>query len=125
WQLVQTRLERLQQAKKRQPNHEAEVAALTKLLSALEDERPVFSVELTPDEASAAQGYAFFTSKPVIVGLNVGDDQIGTAESEFEAVREAARKVQAPVVTFAAQVESEILVLEPEDRQSFMNDLGI
>ncbi len=125
WQFVQTRLERLEQAKKRQPNHEVEVAALEKLASALEDEEPVFSVELSADEATALQGYGFFTSKPIIVGLNVGDDQIADADAEIGRIKEIADKVRAPVVTFAAQVESEILELEPEDRRAFMNDLGI
>ena len=125
WQLVQTRLERLRQAKKRQPSHEAEVSALEKLGAALEDERPAYAVDLSLEEAAAVQGYAFFTSKPLIVGLNVGDEDLASPGPRYDALKEAAERFRAPVVTFAARVEAEILELDPADRAAFMSDLGI
>lgn len=126
WQLVQTRLERLHAAKKKQPNHEKEVAALTKAAAALEAERPLYSVDFDDEEKKSLRGYTFFTEKPALVAVNLDDAQLQSGKYPAKAeVAERARALDAPVVEFAALVESEIAELDPEDRQAFMEDLGL
>lgn len=126
WQLVQTRIERLESARKKAPNHHVEVAVLQKALQALEAEIPLHKLEVNDDERAALATYTFFTDKPAIVGVNVSDSDL--SEKEYpgrDDVMSIAETMGAPVVEFSALVEVEIADLDPEDRQAFMDDLQI
>lgn len=126
WQLVQTRLERLHTTKKKQPNHEKEVAALEKAAAALEEERPLYSVDFDEEENKSLRGYTFFTEKPALVAVNLDEDQLSDGQYPGKSeVAERARALDAPLVEFAALVENEIAQLEPDDRKAFMEDLGL
>lgn len=126
WQLVQTRLERLHSAKKRQPDHDKQVAALIKAQAALEEEKPLYSVAFDDEERRALRGYTLFTDKPALVAVNLDDKQLSQGDYPKKgALKEKAQAMDAPVVEFAALVESEIAELEPNDRRAFMDDLGL
>lgn len=126
WQLVETRLERLRGAKKRQPTHEAEVAVLTKASELLEAGTPLYAASFTPEERKLLAGYTFFTEKPSIVAVNLDEEQLKRGEyPQKDALQAEAARLGAPVVEFAAEVEAEIAELEPEDREPFMADLGL
>lgn len=126
WQLIETRLERLQAAKKRQPDHELQLATLNKAQAALEQETPLFAVDFDEQERRALKGYTLFTDKPALVAVNLDDQQLAQGDyPQKEGLASAARAMGAPVVEFAALVESEIAELDPEDRKAFMDDLGL
>jgi ribosome-binding ATPase len=66
------------------------------------------------------------TAKPLLILLNLGEDQLGDAEAALVAACRA--KYERPGVGVAAlpgQIEMEIGRLEPEDAAAFMSDLGI
>lgn len=126
WQLVETRLERLRSAKKKQPTHEAEVAVLTKASQLLEEGTPLYAAPFSEEERSVLTGYAFFTGKPVIVAVNLDDEQLRSGDyPQKPELHAEAERLGAPVVEFAAQVEAEIAELDPGDRELFMEDLGL
>jgi len=126
WQLVQTRLERLRAAKKRSPDHESQIAALTKAAEALEAGKPLYTLDLSDDEHKALRGYSFFTDKRALVAVNLDDKQLSKgAYPGKEKLLSQAAAMEAPVIEFAALVEAEIAELDPEDRAAFMEDLGL
>src|SRR3954467_353365 len=57
--------------------YEREQAALIKLKAALEAGTPVREVPLDPDDERLLRGFGFLTGKPLLVLLNVGEDQLG------------------------------------------------
>lgn len=107
---------------------EREYALMKTLLSALEEEKPIRDIadDLEPDDAKMLRGFGFLTEKPLLILLNVGEDQIG--ESGDKLVAEARERFSAHKVGIdgiAGKIEMEIGQLEGEDAEMFMSDLGI
>ena len=106
--------------------YEREQAALIKLKAALEDGIPIREVDLDPDDERLLRGFGFLTGKPLLVLLNVGEDQLGDEANALIAAAEA--KFSRPGIAFdalAGQIEMEIGQLEPDDAQIFMEEMGI
>jgi GTP-binding protein YchF len=106
--------------------HEREAALLQRLQAALEAGAPLREVELTPDEAKSLRGFGFLTAKPMLVLLNLGEDQLG-AEGEALLAEARARFARPGVEidALAGKIEMEIGQLDPDDAAAFMADLGI
>jgi len=107
--------------------YEREQAVLTRLKDALESDIPLREIvpELDPDDARILRGFGFLTAKPMLVLVNIGESQIGTAaEIESALAAKFARKgVQ--VAAMAGQIEAEISALDDDDAAVFMDDMGI
>ena len=116
-------------AKSRGPEREVnerEQAALLRLKDALEAGTPVREIELSEDEQKLLRGFGFLTGKPLLVLLNMGEDQLG--ETATSLVAEAEARFARPGVAFdslGGRIEMEIGQLDAEDAQVFMEELGI
>jgi len=105
---------------------EREQAALVRLREALEAGTPVRDVALAPDEERALRGFGFLTGKPLLVLLNVGEEQLGDEAQSL--VQQAQEQFGRPGLAFdalAGKIEMEIGQLDPEDAQVFMEELNI
>lgn len=81
-------------------------------------------VELDADELKAIKSYNFLTLKPTMYIANVNED--GFEDNPYlDRVREIAEKENAVVVPVCAAIESEIAELDDEERDEFLQDLGI
>ncbi len=125
WELLETRLERLQKQRMKGAGGAEELAVLTKFREALEQEMPLRSVELSDSEEQAVRGYGFLTRKPVIVLVNVDDAHVGGGYPQEEELKLWGRQRTVPIVAASAQVEVEISQLEAEDAAMFMEELGL
>lgn len=98
---------------------------MTRLAACLEQEQPVRQIELTEDEERLLRGYQFLTAKPMLVVLNISEDEIQDSEAYRDIVaNNGAHGV--PTVLLSAEIESEIAQLEEkEDIDAFMQDMGI
>lgn len=106
--------------------HEREQAVLLRLKDALEAGTPVREVEMDAEEGKLLRGFGFLTGKPLLVLLNVGEDQIGEAARDLIARAEA--QFSRPGVAFdalAGKIEMEIGQLDPDDARVFMDELNI
>jgi ribosome-binding ATPase len=129
--IIEKRLTRLQSSiqKLRGPEreaHEREAVVLARLKAALEANTPIREVDLTPEESKSLRGFGFLTGKPMLILLNLGDDQLGAPAAALLA--EARARFAGPHVeidALAGKIEMEIGQLEPEDAAVFMADLGI
>jgi hypothetical protein len=123
--VVEKRIEKINTGKKR-PEHEVELSALEKCKEALEAERPIHGVQFTPAEAAALRGFTFFTEKPVILVVNVDEQQFRTGEWPSQAQLAAwAAERNIPLVPVCGQLEAELVELSGEDRGLFLADLGL
>ncbi len=106
-----------------------ESAVLERLRAFLEDGHPAKQFEpADEDEAAIVAGYNLLTAKPVIYAANVAEEDVaddGANNPQVQAVREYAAKDGAEVFTVCAQIEAEISELEDDERQMFLEDLGI
>jgi GTP-binding protein YchF len=124
-QLVENRIKRLHDGKKKK-EQELELALMERLKEALENERPVHALSLTPEEQAISAGFAFLTERPQILVVNVDEAQFKCGDwPGAEAVRAMAAQRKIPLVEVCARIEMEIAQLDPADRELFMADLGI
>jgi GTP-binding protein YchF len=104
---------------------EAEIALFQRFQRALEEGTPIRDLELSPEEARDIRGYQFLTGKPVLLVLNLGEDQLGSAEALEAELSDANSHRKTAVASLCAQLEMELAQLTPEDAETFMADLGI
>ena len=128
--LVDRRLERLASSGRhgtpaeREANEREEVILL-RLKAELEAGRPIRDAGLSEDEAKAVRGFRFLTEKPVLVLLNVGEGDIGTADDLVARIAGGYDHRHAMVDHLSAKIEMELGELEPDDAVTFMAALGI
>ncbi|ALS24546.1 MULTISPECIES: redox-regulated ATPase YchF [Paenibacillus] len=104
-----------------------EVECLERVKEALYNDKPARSVELSDEEKLLIRDLHLLTMKPVLYAANVSEAEVANAEDNpyVQKVREYAAKEGAEVVPISAKVESEIAELEGEDKQMFLEELGL
>lgn len=123
---VENRLNRLSEARKPPRDADRQAAVLERVLKALEKERSPALLSLGAEEQEALGGQSFLTDKPVIIAVNLDEDQLAAGEyPDREKMREYAAGAEAPVLEISARVELEISRLSPEERAEFMAGYGL
>ena len=127
--IVEKRLERLAKdlKKMKSPELEMENDVLQRFKAALETEQPLRDLELTSEEEKRIRGFTFLSAKPVLLVVNVGDQDVPKIEhvvEEFGLQRQASMH-NVGITAVCGKIESEIAALAPEDARMFMEDLGI
>ncbi|MCC6626138.1 MAG: redox-regulated ATPase YchF [Chloroflexi bacterium] len=106
--------------------YEREAEVLARLQVALEAGTPLRQIELAADETKSLRGFGFLTAKPILILLNLGEDQLGADGAALLAtVRERFAAPQVEIEALAGRIEMEIGQLEPADAAVFLADLGI
>jgi len=106
--------------------HDEEIALFERLQPELEAGRPLRALEFTKDEAALLRGYSFLTTKPMVLAVNVDEEQL--RQRAFDGAEELAawaRERAVPMVEVAALIEAEIEELPPEEQAAFLEDLGL
>ncbi len=123
------RLERLQASIKKatRPEDVAERAIFLKLKQTLEAERPLREAALDDDERKRLRHYSFASEKPVILAVNLGEDEIRNAKGFLEesGLAAFASRPGYALCPVSAPIEAEMAALTPEDAASFRADLGL
>ena len=97
---------------------------LLKVEAVLDQGRPARSADLYAEERALLAPYFLLTMKPTMYVANV--DEHGFHDNPLLAAVEAlAASEGAPVVPVCAKLESEIADLDGNDRQAFLDDLGL
>ncbi|MGS0764480.1 redox-regulated ATPase YchF [Syntrophomonas curvata] len=123
--LIEKRIERISSNKKKN-NFLDELALLDRLKEALENEIPLSAVELNAAEEEILNTYQFLTTKPVLVCLNISEDDLIKKEyRQREAVMQFAAQHNLPVVEISAGIERDLAELDGEEKEAFMQELGI
>jgi GTP-binding protein YchF len=109
------------------PQARLEQRLLESLRDALAAGGPARSVTPSEEETPAYRSFNLLTAKPVLYAANVGEDEIGSGNRHVEALRAAIERdgESAEIVTFSAKVEAELAELALEDRQEFLDSLGV
>lgn len=82
-------------------------------------------MELTDDERAAADELFLLTTKPVIYAANIAEDEIGNEPPAVQKLYDEAAKEGAAALTVCAKVEEELSELTDEEKEAFIEDLGI
>lgn len=124
---VEKRLERLEQ-KIKQIGDEAsrrEREVLIRLKEHLDKTLPLRLLEISADDRKVISSFPLVTRKEMMIALNVSEGDLKD-RSTVESLRSAYAPIGLDVMQVSAKVEREIAKLDSEDdRQSFLQDLGI
>jgi hypothetical protein len=101
------------------------LAVAEKLVGILESGKPARSGDWSPEEAASVKEAQLITAKPVLYVCNVDEGGISGDNAYVEAVRARAEAENAGVVIICGQVEAEISELDAEDKEAFLEDLGL
>jgi GTP-binding protein YchF len=121
-QIVENRLEKLVKDKQKMGKlaNPLEPDLFTRLKDQLEQDRPLRDLDLNPDETKLVSGFSFLTRKPMIIVLNLAEDQ-----APPPAAIAAAERAGTEVVVLCAKVEAELAELDPAEAAEFLAELGI
>ena len=100
-----------------------EVAAFERMREALESERPVRLLSGSELDRSLLRGYSLLTDTPLLAVLNREEED--AAKALPDEVAEALARMGAGGMTLSASLEAEIAVLDPEDQQEFLREMGL
>ncbi|HEX7377443.1 MAG TPA: DUF933 domain-containing protein [Pirellulales bacterium] len=121
--IVTGRVERLRESvKKPRPNRDqelAELAALERVLAALEAGTPLTSDKMSEEDSRATRSFRLMWEKPMLVIVNTADDD-ETARFDCPATADEPRMLSVRV-----GLERELERMEPADRAEFEAELGL
>ncbi|NES41035.1 redox-regulated ATPase YchF [Moorena sp. SIO2C4] len=122
---VERRIERTRKQARSNKDAKMELDVLETLSAGLNEGKLARQISLTEEEAESVKQLGLLTSKPVIYAANVSEDDLATGNDWVEQVRQIAATEDAQVVVVSAQVESELIELPEEDREDFLQSLGV
>jgi GTP-binding protein YchF len=102
----------------------AKLAVFEKVRDALADGKLVRTLELSEDDQEHIYDLHLLTIKPTMYIANVAEDGFDN-NPHLDAVRKLAAEENAEVVAVCAAIESELVDLDAEEAQAFLDELGL
>jgi len=124
--VIENRLKRLEEKKKRTKDEDLEIKLLEKCMDHLMEEHPLRDLGLDEEQKRRLSSFAFVTLKPELIVLNLDDSQ--TEDSSipgYEQMMETSRSSDTPCVKVFGSIEMELAELDPEEQKDFMDDLAV
>ncbi len=121
---VTRRLERTERTARVQKEKEEDVLELLRrVLAHLDAGKPVRTMTLSDEERAVLRELWLLSAKPLLVLVNV--DESRAAEPVAAELSARAAQSGGEALAVSARIESELLDLEPDEREVFLSDLGL
>jgi GTP-binding protein YchF len=128
--IIGRRLERIEtslkgaKASERQ-SLQPEKELLTRLKAELEKEVPIRELKLNADQTKTIANYQFLTAKPLLIVVNIGEEQIPQAASLEAELNSHYSRAKSGVITFCGELEMELTQLDSDATEGFRAEFGI
>ena len=124
---LEKKIEKLNRQAKSDKSARASLEIAKELLEHLNEIKPVstFDKKDCEDFISLDKELRFLSNKEIIYGANVDEDSLLEDNEYVKAVKEHAKEVGAEVIKLCAKIEEELVGLEDDEAEEFLNDLGI
>ena len=124
--VAEGRKERLSAQRRRSADEESELELMTRLCQGLAQGLGIRQLGLSGEELASLRGYGLLSVKPMVVAVNVDEEQYAAGDyPRRAAMEEWCRERGVLLVTLCAKIESEIAELPEEDREVFIKEYGI
>jgi len=128
--IISRRLERIETSLKgTKPTERAgllrEQELLTKLKADLEKDMPIRELRLSTEETRTIANYQFLTAKPLLIMVNIGEEQIPRAASLEAELNSRYLRAKSGVITLCGKLEMELTQLDEEAAKSFRTEFGL
>jgi GTP-binding protein YchF len=98
---------------------------LNKLKADLEQEVPIRQLRLTADETRTMANFQFLTAKPLLIAVNIGEEQIPQAASLEEELSSRYSGTKSGIITLCGKLEMELTQLDNDAAAGFRAEFGI
>lgn len=125
--LVERRLQKLEQSKKRglQPEEIREQSLLADtILPTLESEKSLRTLSLDAEDERRLRGFQLLSAKPLLVVFNVGEEAVGSSGADEATVPHIEDQPKRRQVVVSAPIEAEIANLPADEQSEFLADIG-
>lgn len=126
--MLERKIDRTKKAMKGDKSLASEVELYERVKEALEAGKLAKSLEYTEEEEALMRDLFLITMKPVIYAANVAEDDFSKGienNALVNRVKEYAAAENSEVMPVSAKIEEEISQLEPDEREMFLEDLGM
>ena len=124
--MIEKRITRVKAGKKITKENADELELLERCYSRLEKGGSIIDMELSGNERTSIRNFAFLTEKPRLAVVNMDEAQWAVkAWPNQEALQSLCAKLNIPLLELCGEMELEISTLPDEDKQLFMDDMGI
>ena len=128
--LLERRLERLGVSLKgakppERPGLLREQELLLRIKADLEKDVPIRALTLTPEEVRAMANYQFLTAKPLLVVVNIGEEQLPQAEALSAELNSRYSRPKCHLTTVCGKLEMELTQLDDSAAETLRHDFGI
>lgn len=126
--IIERQIERTKKAAKSDKKLLVNVEFLERLKEHLENGKSARSFDFTDEESEIIRQTPLLSAKPVIYAANLCEDDFKNNienNKNFLTVKAIADEEHSAVLPICAQIEAEISDMEPEDKEMFLNDLGL
>lgn len=124
---MEKRVERTAKLAKGDKKLEPELALMRRLLEHLQTNRLASRMEATDDELAMIKTWQLLTAKPLLFCCNVAEDEAAdySGNAHVQRVKEYAAAEGWETVVISAKVESEIALLDKDEKGMFLEELGL
>ncbi|MBO6795220.1 MAG: redox-regulated ATPase YchF [Balneolaceae bacterium] len=123
---VEKRVQTLKkQSKSGDKTMKAQMEIVDRLRVHLEDGNTARTFEVSNDQKEAYKDLFLLSAKPVLYACNVGESDLETGNALVDQVKEIASGFGDEVVMFCAKIEAEIAELDEEEKEMFLEELGV
>ena len=103
----------------------AQVGVMEKILVPLREGKPARTTPLSAEDMPIFRALQLLTSKPVVYVCNVDEASAANGNAFSAKVQERAKAEGAAAVIISAKIEAEFAGLAAEDRDEFLNEMGL
>jgi len=128
--IIERRLDRIETSLKgaRPPERQGllqEKGILTQFKSDLENDRPIRQLTLEPDTARLIANYQFLTAKPLLIVINIGEEELPQTASLEAEVNSQYPGEKCRAIALCSKLEMELAQLEDSAAREFRTEFGI
>lgn len=126
--MIERRIDKTKKLMKADKKYAVDLEFFERVKAALEEGRSARSVEFNDDEKALLNSVALLTNKPIIYAANVSDTDFanGIENNEYyKQVKAIADSEHAAVLPICAELEEQLVDMEKEERDMFLNDIGL
>ncbi len=120
---IETSLKGAKQDERQSLHREQEI--LTKIKADLEKDTPIRELELTTDEVRTISNFQFLTAKPLLMVVNIGEDQIPEAASLEEHLNSLYSRPKCSVIALCGKLEMELVQLDNDSAEELRAEFGL
>jgi ribosome-binding ATPase len=103
----------------------AQLEVVERLAAHLQDGNTARTFDISPDEKQAYKDLFLLSDKPVLYACNVSETDVNSGNAYVDIVHKVAARFNDEVVTFCAKIEAEIAELDDDEKEMFLDEMGI